>query len=116
MPVRPLAAVVLLLASAAAIAAPGRFGFGVEVQTSGLFSPVLQSITISHVQPGSPAAFAGLRAGDRVIDIEGQPVKGAAARPMAARLDNASVGQHLHLGVVRAGTRSVVDIVAAARP
>lgn len=113
---RNLAAALLLLASAAAHAAPGRFGFGVEAETSGLFSPVLQSLTISKVTPGSPAAAAGLRAGDRVVDVEGQVVKGAAARPLAARMDNVSVGQHLRLGVLRAGTRVVIDIVAAARP
>ena len=111
----PLAAL-LLLASATASAAPGRYGFGVEAETSGLLRPVLERVTIASVQPGSPAAMAGLHAGDRVVDIDGQPVKGAAARPMAARLRDVSAGQHLRLGVMRAAGRVVLELVAAPRP
>ena len=89
---RLIAAALLLLASATASAAPGRYGFGVEAETSGLLSPVLQSVTISRVLPGSPAA----------------------ARPMAARLHEVSAGQHLRLGVLRAGRRLIIELVAAA--
>ena len=111
----PLAAL-LLFASATASAAPGRYGFGVEAETSGLFNPVLDRVTISRVLPGTPAATAGLRAGDRVVEVDGQPVKGAAARPMAARLHEVSAGQHLRLGLLRAGGIVAVELVAAPRP
>ncbi|WP_133479471.1 PDZ domain-containing protein [Cognatilysobacter segetis] len=113
---RLLAAALLLLASATASAAPGRYGFGVEAETSGLLRPVLERVSIASVQPGSPAAAAGLRAGDRVVDIDGQTVQGAAARPMAARLRDVQAGQRLRLGVMRTTGRVVVDLVAAPRP
>jgi C-terminal processing protease CtpA/Prc len=113
---RLLLAALLLIASATASAAPGRYGFAVEAETSGLLSPVLKSVTISRVLPGTPAAAAGLRAGDRVVDIDGQAVTGAAARPMAARLHDVEAGRHLRIGVLRAGTRVVIDMVAATRP
>jgi len=113
---RLLLAACLLLASTLASAAPGRYGFGVKAETAGFLSPVLEQVTIASVRPGSPAAAAGLLAGDRIVDIDGQPVKGAAARPMAARLRDVSVGQHLRLGVLRAGGRVVVDMTAAPRP
>jgi C-terminal processing protease CtpA/Prc len=111
----PLAAL-LLLASATASAAPGRYGFGVEAETSGLLRPVLERVTVASVQPGSPAAAAGLTAGDRVVDIDGRPVQGAAARPMAARLRDVDAGRHLRLGVLRAGGRVVVGTVAVPKP
>ncbi len=37
-------------------------------------SPVMEPV-IDGVQPGSPAAAAGFRAGDKVLSIEGRPVK-----------------------------------------
>jgi regulator of sigma E protease len=40
------------------------FAFGVRVATLG----------VNEVQPGSPADLAGLRAGDRVVGVDGQPV------------------------------------------
>jgi regulator of sigma E protease len=40
------------------------FAFGVRVAT----------LTVNEVEPGSPADLAGLRAGDRIVGAEGQPV------------------------------------------
>jgi regulator of sigma E protease len=40
------------------------FAFGVRVAT----------LTVSEVSPGSPADLAGLRAGDRVVGVDGKPV------------------------------------------
>ncbi len=43
-------------------------------------------IVLSAVQPGSPAAVAGLRAGDRLLAVDGTPTEGEAIAAVAARL------------------------------
>ena len=113
---RSLAVALLLLASGDVFAAKGRLGFGVAADTSGVFSPVLNDVKVASVKPGSPAAAAGLRVGDRIVDIDGSKIRGAAAHPMAARLQNVEVGARIRLGVERAGQRSQIQIVAAPAP
>lgn len=98
LPIRTAAVVALLVASAPAFAAKGHLGFGIEVSTSGLFSPTLTKVMVKRVVPGSAAALAGLQPGDAVLEVDGHPVPGAPAREMAARLDLQS-GQHLRMKV-----------------
>jgi carboxyl-terminal processing protease len=68
------------------------------------------------VAPGSPAARAGLRAGDRIVAIDGQAVPGAAARPTAARLQGLRAGQHVRLAVERGTGKVDMDLIAEAAP
>lgn len=39
--------------------------------------PVTAGVMVGQVQPGSPAAAAGFRAQDIIVDMDGQPVRGA---------------------------------------
>ncbi|MCB1501705.1 MAG: RIP metalloprotease RseP [Bauldia sp.] len=51
--------------------APG--GFGGEIGTIGVRGPAMPPV-VTQVQPGSPAATAGILAGDVVREIDGKPV------------------------------------------
>lgn len=62
------------------VADPGYLGVGIEDPTDGSRGAVLTSVT-----PGSPAADAGLEAGDLVTAIDGTPLDGAAALAAAVR-------------------------------
>jgi C-terminal processing protease CtpA/Prc len=115
-PLRTIATLALLAAALPALAAQARLGFGVEAKTSGFLSPVLEQVTVARVAPGSPAARAGLHTGDRIVAIDGHLVKGAAARPMSARLQGLAAGQHVRLGVERPGGRVEFDLVAEVLP
>ena len=54
---------------------------------------------IAQVQPDSPAAAAGIKEGDVVLEVGGRPVKGAA--DLRTRLGLAPVGETLEFRVVR---------------
>jgi serine protease Do len=70
----------------------GWLGVGIQDLTPelarGLGTDVGAGVVLSDVQPGSPAAAAGLQRGDVVTHIDGQPVSGAdALRHRVALLD-----------------------------
>jgi S1-C subfamily serine protease len=48
----------------------GRMWFGASVR------PASSGVTVARVEPGSPAAKAGLREGDLITEVKGQPVRG----------------------------------------
>ncbi|MDJ0379560.1 S41 family peptidase [Streptomyces sp. G-G2] len=59
-------------------------------------------IQVSRVQPGGPAALAGLRAGDRLTRVDDAPVTGLAVAQVVARL-RGGAGTAVTLEVERAG-------------
>ncbi len=61
---------------------------------------------VAEVQPGSPAARAGLRKGDVVIGLDGRPVRAAAE--LRARLGVVPVGETIELRVRRGGEASTL--------
>ena len=107
-----LVAVLLVVASTAAVAAKGKMGFATEATSSGFISPVLERLKVVTVRPGSPAAAAGLKAGDYITEVNGRVIVGVPAREMAGQFKNMQVGQKLLLKVKRGDIFVNVDIVA----
>lgn len=67
-------------------------------------------IVVRNVEPGTPAAEAGLSVGDRIVAINGEPVKSA---EQVTQLIRDRKGQPITLRVERNG--KMVDITATAR-
>lgn len=63
---------------------------------------------VSQVAPGSPAAAAGLRAGDVIQRIDGQPTAQAGA--LSARIAQAVPGDRIALGIWRQGKAQEVTV------
>ncbi|MDZ7787363.1 MAG: PDZ domain-containing protein [Halofilum sp. (in: g-proteobacteria)] len=78
---------------------PPRGWLGVELDTP-LLSP--SGLTISSIHTGSPAAAAGLRAGDRIIAIDDEPVRETTL--FHARVAGRSPGERVSLRIGRSGT------------
>jgi C-terminal processing protease CtpA/Prc len=95
----------------------GWFGVEVSVEIEGIsFNPSLHAATIKRVLPSSPAAAAGLTAGDLIVEIQGLIIPGAKARDLKAAMHKA-VGETLRLKVKHgtAEPRSIT-LVAVAKP
>ena len=107
----------VLLAGVASAGEHGFFGFALKAETKGFFlAPTLSDLSIDRVIPGTPAARAGIRAGDRIIEVEGQPVAGSKALDLKAKATR-EVGQTLHLTLRHAdGTVYRVALVAVPHP
>lgn len=82
-----------------------RAGFGIEYSTG-------RMATISYVREGSPAAEAGLREGDRVIEINGREISGPVVAAVESSL-RALNADPIKLAVLRAGT--VLDFTVQPR-
>jgi C-terminal processing protease CtpA/Prc len=92
----------------------GTFGFAAKVDADGTLNPTLKSVFVHSVQPGMPAALAGIVAGDSIIEVEGAKVAGAKASAMADRMKKRP-GEALALKLLRAnGDRYVVTLTAVA--
>jgi C-terminal processing protease CtpA/Prc len=60
-----------------------RLGFATQVEGEGFFlNPIVTKILVTEVIKGSVAEAAGMRAGDQIIQIEGQNVSGKRAREL----------------------------------
>ena len=114
-----LAAVLLLalLAGGARADDHGYFGFALKVITKGFFlAPTVSDLTIDKVMPGTPAERAGIRSGDRILEVEGKPVAGSKALDLKASATR-QVGQTLHLTLRHAdGQVYKVAMVAVPHP
>ena len=105
-----------LLAGAALAGERGYFGFALKVSRGFFLAPVANELAIARVLPDTPAARAGMRRGDRIVEVDGQPVAGA--RALALKASGArDVGQTLRLTLRRPdGEIYRVEMVAVARP
>jgi serine protease Do len=102
----------------------GEFGrvrrafLGVRVERVGpsLPDPAIDSapLVIVGVNPGSPAAEAGLKPGDRIVSIGGRPIAGVAILQSVVEL--APIGEALTVAVDRGGQRLEVKVRARAQP
>ncbi|AZB73570.1 HhoA/HhoB/HtrA family serine endopeptidase [Synechococcus elongatus] len=70
--------------------------------------PEVQGVLIMGVQRNAPAAAAGLRRGDVVVAIDGQPV--TTADQFQRRVEASQVGQSLNLSLIRDGNRQQIAV------
>jgi len=90
----------------------GRIGVVVQdvtpelAEAAGLERPL--GALIAEVEPGSPAARAGLRSGDVVLAVDGEPVGGS--RALQVRIGLAGDGRPVVLTVARAGSRLTLPV------
>lgn len=73
-----------------------------------------QGAIIAQVEDGTPAAAAGLQAGDIVISVDGAPIEGGAGLVAAVR--DQEPGDELEIEVVRDGDIITVSVVLTERP
>jgi Do/DeqQ family serine protease len=83
----------------------GRLGISMHDLVGG------EGATVAEVDPGSPAAKAGLRKGDVVMALNGRPVRGAAE--LRARLGVVPVGESVELEVLRGKERRTIKAEVA---
>jgi len=91
----------------------GRLGFTVYVEVDGSYAtPILKSVWVQEIEPGSPAEAGGLKVEDRILQVQGKPLAGANARDVAAMVQ-VPPGERLRL-LVRSsdGAQRHVTIVA----
>jgi S1-C subfamily serine protease len=107
-----------------ALARPAPEGwFGIEaieaIPKKGSFSPlnpVVESIKLLKVIPGSPAAQKGIAVGDRVMEIDGMAIDGRKVNELQP-LTQKSVGQSMRLRLKKPNGKSyTVVLVGVARP
>jgi C-terminal processing protease CtpA/Prc len=94
--------------------------FGIEIKATpkkgSLANPVVESVTLTKVVPGSPAAQKGLAVGDQVMEIEGVAIAGRKPTELQ-RLAQKSVGQSMRLRLKKTNGKSyAVVMVGIARP
>jgi C-terminal processing protease CtpA/Prc len=110
-----IACALLLLAQhpASAEFRRGRLGFTVYVNVDGSYAkPVLKSVHVQEIEPGSPAEVGGLQVDDEIVQVQGKPLVGANAREVAAMVQ-VPPGERLRLVVRgRDGSERRVTIVA----
>jgi Do/DeqQ family serine protease len=63
--------------------------------------PERNGVVVMRVRPNTPAAQSGLRRGDVILEIDGQPV--TSAEQLQRRVENSQVGQTLTLSILRGG-------------
>lgn len=79
----------------------GGFGISISVDGEGFFlDPTLKMVTVKSVAPGRPASVAGLKPGDRIIEVEGRPIAGTKARDLEPLMQK-NAGEKLNLRVLR---------------
>jgi serine protease Do len=96
----------------------GFIGIGIQDLTPGLADSfglrAHGGALISDVQPDSPASKAGLRSGDVITAVDGQPVTTASRLSLA--VGEAAPGTRLTLDVLRDGGTEKVAVTTATKP
>ena len=108
--------VLALAGSALAADAKGWFGFDAKAEIQGEPSPdpMLASLQVESVAPASPAAKAGLAAGDQIVAIQGTTVNGTHATAVRTVMQKA-VGESINLTIKR-GTAAPRVVTLTAVP
>ena len=89
---------------------------GIALADSPPYSPTGQPlpshVTVTQVLPGSPAAQAGIRAGDVILGVQGQPVQ--RAQEGAALIGSVPPGTQARIELNRAGQVVAVNVIRGA--
>lgn len=103
--------------SGAAVADDGWFGIGVKAEGEGRFwNPVVTELVVTSVENASPAANAGIKAGDRIVAIGEHKVVGQRLRILAPYIEK-RVGEALTLTLLsETGDSYTVTMVGEQRP
>ncbi len=113
-----LAILTVLLLPAAASAGQGRLGLRVQEMTPALRAyfdaPEDRGVLVAQVEPGTPAAGAGIEAGDVILEAGGQEVDGSKA--LRRVVGKAPEGEALALVLLRRGERVEVSVIPRGRP
>ncbi|MES2947067.1 MAG: PDZ domain-containing protein [Pseudomonadota bacterium] len=111
-----LFALLLLLTSTVWAGERGYFGFAITVDGEGAFwNPTLRSVKIEKVSPKSPAALAGIVAGDEVLEVAGKAVAGAKGNDLKAQIEK-DIGESVQVKLRHTnGDVAVVNMVAVAK-
>jgi putative serine protease PepD len=73
-----------------------------------------QGAVVTEVQPDSPAALAGVLAGDVVVEVSGRAIDGSAG--LIAAIRDREPGDSVAVVVLRDGERRTFDVVLVERP
>lgn len=71
-------------------------------------------LLVNGVSPGGPSADAGIRLGDRIVALDGQPI--SSLEVLSRAVENAPVGREFKLTIERAGERKEITVKSRARP
>ena len=75
-----VAVMLLLVFMAPSQATAGKLGFAIDLEAEGFFlNPLVKKLSVTEVTKGSPAETAGMKAGDQILQIDGQNVAGKRA-------------------------------------
>jgi serine protease Do len=83
-----------------------------EAAAKGL--PAGTGALVTQVTPGGPAAHAGLRSGDVIVDLDGKKVEGAG--DVIDDVSNRGIGTRVAVGLWRDGRRQPVDVTLGELP
>jgi serine protease Do len=78
-------------------------------------TPSKEGIIVSQMEVDTPAAKAGLRQGDVIIEVNGQTI-GSDVNAFRLRVADLPVGEEILLTVFRDGQRKKVNVVLGERP
>lgn len=109
---RCISLITLAILLAATAAEAGRIGVRIKDRTSS--DGKFQGVEVVEVQPGGPAARAGLIAGDVIVSAEGRALASAADLDRVSAVTPA--GQPLHLTVTRNDQRLNFKVIAGEAP
>lgn len=82
-----------------------------EDPNAGIMLPEVDGVLVIRVVPETPAAVSGLRRGDIILEVDGQPVN--SADMLQSSVENSRVGQTLRLKVQRGEQTSTFRITTA---